>query len=137
MIRAIMTKRFFLRQPSEAATADDLGIAEDLAETLEAHRAHCVGMAANMIGERKRIIAVLDGAGKVLVMFNPRIVKAEGPYEAEEGCLSLEGIRTAQRFRRIVVAYDDERLQAHEDAFDGFVAQTIQHEVDHCNGVII
>lgn len=137
MIRAIMTKRFFLRQPSEAATADDLGIAKDLAETLEAHRTHCVGMAANMIGERKRIIAVLDGAGKVLVMLNPRIVRAEGPYEAEEGCLSLEGTRTAHRFRRIVVAYDDERLQAHEDAFDGFVAQTIQHEVDHCNGVII
>ena len=137
MIRAIMTKRFFLRQPSVEATADDLGIARDLAETLEAHRAHCVGMAANMIGERKRIIAVLDGAGKVLVMLNPRIVEAEGPFEAEEGCLSLEGTRTARRFRRIVVAYEDERMRSHEDAFDGFVAQAIQHEVDHCNGVII
>lgn len=137
MIRAIMTKRFFLRQPSAEATADDLGIARDLAETLEAHRAHCVGMAANMIGERKRIIAVLDGAGKVLVMLNPRIVEAEGPYEAEEGCLSLEGTRVAQRFKCIVVAYEDERMRSHEDAFDGFVAQAIQHEVDHCNGVII
>ncbi len=137
MIRAIMTKRFFLRQPSVKATADDLGIARDLAETLEAHRAHCVGMAANMIGERKRIIAVLDGAGKVLVMLNPRIVEAEGPFEAEEGCLSLEGTRTARRFKRIVVAYEDERMRPHEDAFDGFVAQAIQHEVDHCNGVII
>ena len=137
MISTIMTKRFFLRQPSEEATADDLGIARDLAETLEAHRAHCVGMAANMIGERRRIIAVLDARGKVLVMLNPRIVECEGPYDAEEGCLSLEGTRSARRFERIVVAYQDERLHPHEDAFSGFVAQAIQHEVDHCNGVVI
>lgn len=137
MIRPIMTKRFFLRRPSEAATVDDLGIARDLAETLEAHRANCIGMAANMIGERKRIIAVMDDADRVLVMLNPQIVQAEGPFEAEEGCLSLEGTRTAKRFRRIVVSYEDLELKAREATFSGRTAQAIQHEVDHCNGVVI
>lgn len=131
-----MTKRFFLRQPSEEASEDDLAIAQDLADTLEAHRATCVGMAANMIGWRKRIIAVANG-NDVLVMINPRIVRAEGPYETKEGCLSLEGVRTARRFRRIEVDYSDKRMQPRHASFEGSVAQAIQHEVDHCNGVLI
>ena len=132
-----MTKEFFLRKPSEAATPGDATVARDLADTLEAHRATCVGMAANMIGERKRIIAVIDSAGSVLVMRNPEIVSGEGPYETEEGCLSLRGIRRANRFRRIVVRWQDESMAWCEEVFEGRVAQAIQHEIDHCNGVLV
>ena len=132
-----MTKKFFLRQPSEAAGVDDLQVAHDLADTLEAHRGGCVGMAANMIGERKRIIAVLDEGGSVLVMFNPEIVHKSGPYAASEGCLSLPGEREAQRFERITVSFADERMRSHERSFSGRVAQAIQHEIDHCDGVLI
>ena len=137
MIRPIMTKKFFLRQPSEQATADDLAIALDLIDTLEAHRDGCVGMAANMIGERKRIIAVLDADGSVLPMLNPRIVRTEGEYRAQEGCLSLEGLRGAVRFERIDVEYEDLDLQPCSATFSGRVAQAIQHEIDHCEGVLI
>ena len=94
-------------------------------------------MAANMIGERKRIIAVLDADGSVLPMLNPRIVRAEGEYRAQEGCLSLEGMREAVRFERIDVEYEDLDLQPHSASFSGRVAQAIQHEVDHCDGVLI
>jgi len=137
MIRPIMTKKFFLRQPSEPATADDLAIALDLIDTLEAHRDGCVGMAANMIGERKRIIAVLDADGSVLPMLNPRIVRTEGEYRAQEGCLSLEGLREAVRFERIDVEYEDLDLKPCSASFSGRVAQAIQHEIDHCEGVLI
>ncbi len=137
MIRPIMTKKFFLRQPSEQATADDLAIALDLIDTLEAHRDGCVGMAANMIGERKRIIAVLDEDGSVLLMLNPRIVHTEGEYRAQEGCLSLEGLREAARFEHIDVEYEDLDLQPCSATFSGRVAQAIQHEIDHCDGVLI
>ena len=137
MIRPIMTKKFFLRQPSEPATVADLAIALDLIDTLEAHRDGCVGMAANMIGERKRIIAVLDADGSVLPMLNPRIVRTEGEYRAQEGCLSLEGLREAERFERIDVEYEDLDLQPHSASFSGRVAQAIQHEIDHCEGVLI
>ena len=137
MIRPIMTKKFFLRQPSEQATADDLAIALDLIDTLEAHRDGCVGMAANMIGERKRIIAVLDEDGSVLPMLNPRIMHAEGEYRAQEGCLSLEGRRGAARFERSDVEYEDLDLQPHSASFSGRVAQAVQHEIDHCEGVLI
>lgn len=132
-----MTKRFFLRQPSEPATAGDAQVARDLADTLEAHRDGCVGMAANMIGERKRIVAVLDGDGSVLVMLNPEITAAEGEYVAEEGCLSLPGTREATRHRRIDVRWQDVGLQQHEGSFEGRVAQAIQHEIDHCDGVLV
>ena len=137
MIRPIMTKRFFLRQPSEPATADDIAIARDLVDTLEAHRDGCVGMAANMIGERKRIIVVLDTDGSILPMLNPRVVHAEGEYRTQEGCLSLDGMREAVRFERIDVEYDDFDLQPCSATFSGRVAQAIQHEIDHCDGVLI
>ena len=136
MIRPIMTKKFFLRQPSEPATADDIAIARDLVDTLEAHRDGCVGMAANMIGERKRIIVVLDTDGSILPMLNPRVVHAEGEYRTQEGCLSLDGMREAVRFERIDVEYDDFDLQPCSATFSGRVAQAIQHEIDHCDGVL-
>ena len=137
MIRPIMTKRFFLSRPSEPATADDAAIARDLADTLEAHRAGCVGMAANMIGERRRIIAIIDKDDSVLVMLNPVIVDRSGPYAAEEGCLSLPGTRETMRYERITVSWQDVEMQARRRAFTGRVAQAIQHEVDHCDGVLI
>ena len=137
MIRPIMTKKFFLRQPSEPATVADLAIARDLVETLEAHRDGCVGMAANMIGERKRIIAVLDANGSVLPMLNPRIVHVEEDYRTQEGCLSLDGLREAVRFERIDVEYEDLDLKPCSASFSGRMAQAIQHEIDHCDGVLI
>ncbi|ANE22439.1 peptide deformylase [Denitrobacterium detoxificans] len=137
MIRPIMDKQFFLKQPSVEATTADIAIARDLAETLEAHRATCVGMAANMIGQRKRIIAVLDEASQVLTMFNPEIVDCKQPYNATEGCLSLPGERETLRYERITVSYQDEAMQAIKRSFKGRVAQAIQHEIDHCNGILI
>lgn len=132
-----MEKRFFLKQPGVEATAADAPIARDLAETLEAHRATCVGMAANMIGERKRIIAVMDEASDVLVMLNPEIVSCEGPYLAMEGCLSLPGQREATRYESVTVAFQDESMQRIQRSFEGRVAQAVQHEIDHCNGILI
>ena len=132
-----MDKQFFLKQPSVEATTADASVARDLADTLEAHRASCVGMAANMIGERKRIIAVLDEASNVLVMLNPEITSCEGIYNATEGCLSLPGTRDAVRYERITVAYQDETMASCQRSFEGRVAQAVQHEVDHCNGVLI
>lgn len=137
MIRPLMRMKFFLQRPSESATADDIDIARDLVDTLDSFRATCVGMAANMIGQRKRIIAVLDNDGTILPMLNPVIRSASGEYHTEEGCLSLDGKRTATRYRNIVVAWEDLQLKPHERAFCGNVAQAIQHEVDHCNGVLI
>ena len=137
MIRPIMTKQFFLRQPSVEATAVDVQVARDLEDTLQAHRATCVGMAANMIGERKRVIAVVDDNDDVLVMLNPEITATEGSYDTEEGCLSLSGMREVRRFKRIVVRWQDESMTWCEGAFEGRVAQAIQHEIDHCNGVLI
>ena len=137
MIRPIMTKHFFLRQPSADAGASDAAIARDLVDTLEAHRATCVGMAANMIGERKRIIAVVDDDGSILVMFNPHLIHGNDPYDTEEGCLSLEGMRPTHRYDRIVVGYEDTLMRHCEAERTGRVAQAIQHEIDHCNGVII
>lgn len=136
MIRPIMARQFFLRQPSEEATAADLQVALDLADTLAAHRPGCVGMAANMIGQRKRIIAVTD-RDDILIMFNPRIVKQTGPYQTQEGCLSLEGVRSATRYRKIEVEYQDKELQPRRGAYTGDLAQAIQHEVDHCDGILI
>lgn len=136
MVREIMKDEAFLAEMSEKATAEDTEIARDLLETLEAHKAGCVGMAANMIGVRKRIIA-FDNEGSYMVMFNPEIVKKSGAYEAEEGCLSLTGTRKTRRWQSIKVQYQNEKMQIRLKTFTGWTAQIIQHEIDHCNGIII
>lgn len=136
MVREIMKDEVFLAEASEKATAEDTEIARDLLETLEAHKAGCVGMAANMIGVRKRIIA-FDNEGSYMVMFNPEIVKKSGAYEAEEGCLSLTGTRKTRRWQSIKVQYQNEKMQIRLKTFTGWTAQIIHHEIDHCNGIII
>lgn len=136
MVREIMKDEVFLAEASEKATAEDTEIARDLLETLEAHKAGCVGMAANMIGVHKRIIA-FDNEGSYMVMFNPEIVKKSGAYEAEEGCLSLTGTRKTRRWQSIKVQYQNEKMQIRFKTFTGWTAQIIQHEIDHCNGIII
>ena len=136
MIKPIVRDPIFLSQKSAPATVLDLPTAQDLRDTLQAHRDGCVGIAANMIGVAKRII-IFDEDGKASVMFNPEIVKASGPYEAEEGCLSLTGTRKARRFRTIKVQYQNERFETRLKSYTGFTAQIIQHEIDHCNGVLI
>ena len=116
---------------------EDLPVAEDLLDTLKAHRETCVGMAANMIGIYKRIIA-FDNAGSYTVMLNPRIVKGVGEYDTEESCLSLlGGPRKTKRWQKIKVEYQTERLQTRLKTFEGWTAQIIQHEIDHCNGILI
>lgn len=137
MEKPLMRMRFFLERPSEPATSDDLGIARDLIDTLEAHRATCVGMAANMIGQRKRIVAVIDEDGSVLLMLNPELVWGRDAYQTEEGCLSLDGVRPTQRYQRIRVKWEDADFKARERTFSGRVAQAIQHEIDHCEGILI
>ena len=136
MIRPIIKDQLFLSQKSAPAAPEDLDIARDLLETLEANAAHCVGMAANMIGAAKRIIA-FDNEGSYMVMFNPEIVKRSEPYEAEEGCLSLTGTRKAKRYRSIKVKYQNDAFQTRFKTFTGWTAQIIQHEIDHCNGILI
>ena len=136
MVREIMKDQFFLSMKSAPATAEDLDDARDLLETLEANAAGCVGMAANMIGVAKRIIA-FDNEGTYMVMFNPEIVRQDGPYTAEEGCLSLPGTRSAKRYRSIKVKYQNEAFQTRFKTFSGWTAQIIQHEIDHCNGILI
>ena len=136
MIRDICKDEAFLARKAEPATADDLGTAQDLLDTLAAHREGCVGMAANMIGVNKRII-VFDDDGKYQVMFNPVIVKRDRPYEAEEGCLSLIGRRKTKRFQTIKVQWQNEKFQTRLKTFTGWTAEIIQHEIDHCEGVLI
>ena len=136
MERPIMRDPVFLAQKSVPATPEDISVAEDLLETLVAHRHSCVGMAANMIGVAKRII-VFDNEGKCMTMFNPEMIKCSEPYEAEEGCLSLKGLRKTKRYRTIKVRYKNERFQFRVQTFTGFTAQIIQHEIDHCNGILI
>lgn len=136
MIQPIMKDPIFLAQKSAPATKEDLQVAQDLLDTLTAHQDGCVGMAANMIGASKRIIA-FDNEGKYMVMFNPEIVKRSEPYEAEEGCLSLPGTRKTKRYRSIKVRYQNGQLQTRFKTFTGWTAQIIQHEIDHCNGVLI
>ena len=136
MIQPIMKDPIFLAQKSAPATKEDLQVAQDLLDTLTAHKDGCVGMAANMIGVSKRIIAY-DNEGKYMVMFNPEIVKRSEPYEAEEGCLSLPGTRKAKRYRSIKVQYQNDQFQTRFKTFTGWTAQIIQHEIDHCNGVLI
>ncbi len=136
MIRDICRDEFFLAQRSEPATPEDLPVAADLLDTLKHHRDECVGMAANMIGVSRRIIAFDDG-GTYMVMFDPEIVKRSGPYEAEEGCLSLTGIRRARRWQTIKVRWKNEKFQERLKTFTGWTAQIIQHEIDHCEGIVI
>lgn len=136
MIREIMRDEAFLAQKAAPATLEDLPIAQDLLDTLTAHKDGCVGMAANMIGVCKRII-VFDNEGKYMVMFNPEIIKKFGPYEAEEGCLSLTGTRKAKRWQSIKVQYQNEQFQTRFKTFTGWTAQIIQHEIDHCEGILI
>ena len=136
MIRPIMKDPIFLAQRSAPATLLDLPVAQDLRDTLEAHRDGCVGMAANMIGVAKRII-IFDDNGSATVMFNPEIVKCSGAYETEEGCLSLSGTRKTKRYRLIKVQYQNERFQTRLKTYTGFAAQIIQHEIDHLGGVLI
>lgn len=137
MVKELMHDPIFLAQKSALATEADLQTARDLVETLEAHRETCVGMAANMIGVCKRIIA-FDLNGTVAVMLNPEILKASGEYETEEGCLSLlGGPRKTRRYQKIKVQYQTTALQTRIKTFEGWTAQIIQHEIDHCNGVLI
>ena len=136
MVRPIMKDPIFLARSSQTAGPEDLSVARDLLDTLEAHKEGCVGMAANMIGVSRRVIA-FDNEGAYMVMFNPEIVKSSGPYTAEEGCLSLDGLRKAKRYRSIKVQYQNEAFQTRFKTFTGWTAQIIQHEIDHCNGVLI
>ena len=136
MIQEICKDEKFLAQKAEQATPDDIQTATDLLETLEAHKDGCVGMAANMIGEAKCIIAVESEDG-YLVLFNPVILKRFGPYEAEEGCLSLEGVRKAKRWQSIKVQYQTAEGKPRIKTFTGWTAQIIQHEMDHCEGILI
>lgn len=136
MVCEIMRDEAFLAQPSLPAAPDDVPVAQDLLETLQAHKDGCVGMAANMIGISKRIIA-FECDGGYMVMFNPEIIRKSEPYEAEEGCLSLTGTRKTKRYRSIKVQYQNEKFQIRLKTFSGWTAQIIQHEIDHCNGIII
>lgn len=136
MIRDICKDEGFLAQKAQPATLDDLSVGQDLLDTLAHHKEECVGMAANMIGVSKRIIA-FENDGKYEVMFNPVIVKQSGAYEAEEGCLSLTGRRKVRRFRTIKVQWQNEKFQLRLKTFTGWTAEIIQHEIDHCNGILI
>jgi len=127
---------FFLGQKSEPATRQDLPVGQDLMDTLRANQDRCVGMAANMIGVKKRIIIVNIGIMNV-VMYNPVIVKKDSPFETEEGCLSLTGVRKTTRHRNIEVEYYDSSWKKHRQAYSGWTAQIIQHECDHLEGIII
>ena len=136
MIRNICKDELFLARKSELATPEDLPVAHDLLETLIAHQDGCVGMAANMIGVSKRIIAV-ENQDTYLVLFNPVILKKTDPYDAEEGCLPLIGTRPTKRWQTIKVQWQNEKFQTRVKTFTGWTAQIIQHEIDHCDGIII
>lgn len=136
MIRPVVKDVLFLGQKSEPATKEDISIIDDLMDTLEANLEHCVGMAANMIGVKKRIIVFTIG-DFIVPMVNPIIVSKEKLYETEESCLSLTGFRKTKRYETIEVEYLDRDFKKHKDTFTGFTAQIIQHEIDHCNGIII
>lgn len=136
MIREICRDETFLAQKAAPATADDLATAQDLLDTLTAHKDGCVGMAANMIGVCKRIIA-FDNEGTYMVMFNPVIIRQSGPYEAQEGCLSLTGVRKTKRFQTIKVQWQNEKFQTRLKTFTGWTAEINQHEIDHCEGILI
>ena len=136
MIRPVMKDVVFLNQKSEQATEADKQVVQDLLDTLKANEEGCVGMAANMIGIRKRIIAVSIGFANI-ALINPVIVKKSGVYETEEGCLSLTGVRNTTRYKDIEVEFQDMNLKKQYQKFSGWIAQIIQHELDHCDGIVI
>lgn len=136
MIKPIMKDVLFLGQKSEPATKDDINVVTDLMDTLQANLDGCVGMAANMIGVKKRIIVFAAGT-LIVPMINPVITKKKNSYETEESCLSLTGFRKTTRYETIEVEYLDRNFKKHKETFNGFIAQIIQHEVDHCDGIII
>ena len=136
MIRPIMRDVFFLNQKSEQATEADKHVIQDLLDTLKANEDGCVGMAANMIGVKKRIIVVSMGFANI-PMINPVIVKKSGPYETEERCLSLLGVRKTTRYKDIEVEFLDAGFKKQRQKYSGWIAQIIQHEVDHCDGIVI
>lgn len=148
MIRPIVKIEFLMKRPSAAATADDAQVAQDLLDTLAAHQDECVGLAGNMIGALKRVIAFTDfgkaesfdeaeGETSNRVMLNPEIVEQAEPYTTQEGCLSLKGMRPTLRYRTVRVRYQDLALEWHEEDFENFTAEIIQHQIDHCNGKLI
>ena len=136
MIKPIMKSEFFLRLPSEDAGLEDAATGQDLLDTLHEHERECVGLAANMIGVNKRIIA-FENDGEYMVMFNPVIVKQSGAYETDEGCLSLTGTRKTKRHKVIKVQWQNEKFQTRLKTFTGWTAEIIQHEIDHCEGILI
>lgn len=136
MLRTVMKDVFFLNQKSEPAMEADKQVVQDLLDTLKANEDGCVGMAANMIGVNKRIIAVSMGFANI-AMINPVIVKQSGPYETEEGCLSLIGVRKSTRYKDIEVEYRDTYFKKQRQKYSGWIAQIIQHEIDHCDGIVI
>ena len=136
MIKPIIRDTFFLGQKAEPATKQDMSIGQDLQDTLTANRDRCVGTAANMIGAKKRVI-IVNVAFMSLIMYNPIILKKDTPYETEEGCLSLDGVRKTTRYQNIEVEYLDSNWKKHRDRFSGWTAQIILHEMDHLEGVII
>jgi len=137
MVRELIHDPLLLGRKSQPAGKEDLHTVQDLVDTLSFHADTCVGMAANMIGEFKAIIAFVNGS-EIMTMLNPEILKAEGPYETEEGCLSLlGGPRKTKRFQKIKVRYENTAFQVRIKTFTGWTAQIIQHEIDHCNGILI
>lgn len=136
MIKPIIKDTFLLSRKSTLATVLDLHTADDLADTLKAHKAECVGMAANMIGVSKCIIVVMVG-DVIITMFNPKITRTVKPYDTNEGCLSLSGTRPVKRYETIDAEFYDRNFKKQKSTFSGFTAQIIQHEIDHCNGIII
>ncbi len=137
MIKEIIHDEKFLSQKAEPATQEDLNLADDLRDTLEANKEHCVGMAANMIGVNKRVI-IYEENHEYFVMFNPEIIKKQGAFETEESCLSLQGYpKKTKRYKSIKVKWLNEKLSVRVKTFTGFTAQIIQHEIDHCNGILI
>lgn len=136
MVKSIVKDELFLKQKSEPADRADASVITDLMDTLRANKAHCVGMAANMIGIKKRIIVFCAGP-LIVPMVNPVIVKKSKPYVTEESCLSLVGTRKTKRFENIEVEYEDQNFKKQKASFQGWTAQIIQHEIDHCDGIVI
>ena len=137
MVKPIVKDPIFLARKSAPASPEDAELARDLRDTMEAHCESCVGMAANMIGVSKRAIVFVGDDGRAAVMFNPEIIRRSEPYEAEEGCLSLSGTRKTKRYYNIKVRYQNEQFQLRFKTFTGRTAQIIQHELDHCEGILI
>ena len=136
MIRPIMRDVLFLKKKAVPATKNDMSVVQDLLDTLKANEAGCVGMAANMIGVKKAIIVVAAGPFQ-FAMVNPVITKKLGSFQTEEGCLSLEGVRPCKRYEEIEVDYFDQNFKLQHGKYSGWTAQIIQHEIDHCNGIVI